>query len=487
MIQLLPGNWGVRLSMLSVAIWWAIFSIPLFRRVPEPPSASQKLQPGETLLRVSFGRLRDTLREIRHYRELFKYLVAFLIYNDGIGIVISIAAIYAAELGFGLTESILAIMLVQFVGIPYSLIFGNLPSSSDKRQTMYVAFVLFNIVALPLVGMGGRYLLPQGLTGTPSPPFMDTATAVGEGVYQVAGDTLTQIGAWQLETVTASTRGADEDASYASTSTIGDRLDFAFNGQQVILTYSTGPDYGIWAVEIDGAPLLADDAPMTIDAYRPTIRYDETITLQATEEGDHLLSLVNMATRAPDSSGNVMSISQIEVKPPLRTSNLLAIIGILLGTQVIGLIFAFLLGPTFFAGIAERLDTRGSIIIALVAYTIIAIWGYFLNSVVEFWFLAWLVAVVQGGSQALSRSLYAAMSPTALSGEFFGLFSIMSKFASFLSPLVFAAAVAIFGSSRPGILSIVIFFIVGIILLAQVDVAEGKRFAKAKDAALMAS
>jgi UMF1 family MFS transporter len=150
-------------------------------------------------------------------------------------------------------------------------------------------------------------------------------------------------------------------------------------------------------------------------------------------------------------------------------------------------LLAFLLGPTLFANIAEKLDTKRSIIVALIAYALIAIWGFFLNSVIEFWFLAWMVGVVQGGSQALSRSLYAAMSPTSMSGEFFGLFSIMSKFASFLSPLVFAAAVAIFDSSRPGVLSIIVFFLVGIFLLTRVDVEEGKRVAREKDAALLAA
>ena len=81
---------------------------------------------------------------------------------------------------------------------------------------------------------------------------------------------------------------------------------------------------------------------------------------------------------------------------------------------------------------------------------IVAIWGYFLDSVVEFWFLAWMVAIVQGGSQALSRSLYAALSPAAKSGEFFGLFGIMEKFSAIIGPLLFAAAGIIFGSSRPG-------------------------------------
>jgi MFS family permease len=139
------------------------------------------------------------------------------------------------------------------------------------------------------------------------------------------------------------------------------------------------------------------------------------------------------------------------------------------------LLLAFLLGPLLFTGLAGTLDTKRSIFLALVAYTVIAIWGYFLDSVIEFWFLAWMVAVVQGGSQALSRSLYASMSPASKSGEFFGFFSVMEKASSFSGPLLFALAVALFGSSRPGVLSLILFFIIGGFLLTRVNVEEGRR------------
>ena len=489
MIQFMPeNNWGVRLSMLSVALWWALFSIPLFRRVPEPPAATEKLVPGESLIGRSFGRVLETLREVRQYSELFKFLVAFLIYNDGIGVIISIATIYAAELGFGLIESVLAILLVQFVGIPYSLIFGNLPSRSDRRQTMFTAFIVFNIVALPTVGLAGRFLLPREIVGRPSPPFVDTASAVGQGVYSVDASAMELEGGWELVTVAADLLGQDEDATYAVTAAPNARLTFPFNGQSVELTYRTGPDHGIWTAMIDGEPLLDDEGqPVTINAYSQTVRYDVTREFDAGEEGEHVLGLVNTGRSDPQSSGTVMAVSQIEVLPPQRTSNLGAVVGLLLGLEVVGLLFAFLLGPALFSGLADTLDTRRSIMLALITYTLIATWGFFLNSVIEFWFLAWMVGVVQGGSQALSRSLYAAMSPNAMSGEFFGLFSIMSKFASFLGPLVFAAAVALFDSSRPAILSIVLFFLVGMWLLSRVDVEEGKRVAREKDRELLGS
>ncbi|MDT8305153.1 MAG: MFS transporter, partial [Anaerolineae bacterium] len=148
MIFLLPeDNLGSRLSFLSVAIWWAVFSIPLFRVVPEPPAATVTLAPGENVLTATFSRLRNTFSHLRRYRELLKFLIAFLIYNDGIGTIIGVAAIYGAELGFGAIELIAAILLVQFVGIPFSLIFGRLPRAGDVRRPLFFAFILFNIIA----------------------------------------------------------------------------------------------------------------------------------------------------------------------------------------------------------------------------------------------------------------------------------------------------------------------------------------------------
>ncbi len=500
MIQFMEGTWGARLSFLSVAIWWAVFSIPLFRDVPEPRSATKKLEPGESLIGVSFGRLRKTLSEIREYKELFKYLVAYLIYNDGIGTIIGVAAIYGAELGFGTLELILALLLVQFVGIPFSLIFGNLPSQGDWRQPMFLAFVIFNVIMLPVVGIGGRFVLPKSLTGNPSPNFVETATAVGQGAHYIDNPKFTFSGNWQGGVVTGEVRGEscawyafwcnpDEfNVPYAISREPSARLNLPFNGQSLKLTHSSGPDHGIWVVEIDGQPLLNEDgSPFLIDAYNPTERYDDTITFRAPTEGTHMLTLINSGEKNPNSTGFVISVSKIEVLPPLRTSNLGAILGMLIGLQAVGALFAYLFGPRLFTGMAQRVDTQRSILLAVGTYAIIATWGFFLNSVIEYWYLAWMVAVVQGGSQALSRSLYASLSPPSMSGEFFGLFSIMSKFAGFVSPIFFIVAIAIFDSSRPGILSVVALFILGGYLLTRVDVAEGKRVAQEKEAELLAN
>jgi UMF1 family MFS transporter len=182
----------------------------------------------------------------------------------------------------------------------------------------------------------------------------------------------------------------------------------------------------------------------------------------------------------------LMAIARVEVQPPERQQSLPLILLIIALVQAAAAVFALLLGR-FFAGAAATLNTKRSILLALFIYSVIAAWGFFVDSTVEFWLLAWMVAIVQGGSQALSRSLFSSMSPREKSGEFFGLYGIMEKFSSILGPLVFAGAVVVFGSSRPAILSLIAFFIIGGWLLARVNVPEGQRVAREEDAAVLRS
>jgi UMF1 family MFS transporter len=88
------------------------------------------------------------------------------------------------------------------------------------------------------------------------------------------------------------------------------------------------------------------------------------------------------------------------------------------------------------------------------------------------------VGLVQGGCQALSRSLFASMIPAHKAGEFFGLFGVLERFANVLGPLAFSAAIAWSGSTRAGILPLILFFVGGAILLSRVNVEAGRRTAQ---------
>jgi UMF1 family MFS transporter len=496
MLQLIPDTWfdyaGIRLSFLSVAVWWAIFSIPIFRDVPEPPAATAALQPGETVIGASFARIRETFGELRHYSELFKYLVAYLIYNDAINTIIGIAVIYGAELGFATLELVLALLMVQFIGVPFTLIFGNLPrQSGDNRRHYYLAFVIFNAIAMPILGVIGGSVLSPDITGKPPAPYLTTDTHLGEGIYTVNGEEIVLEGDWQPFTVSSQEQAGSgilgqltmmfsppAEAVYMQSS--GGIIEFPINGQRFELDYATAPQNGTFTVEYDGTPLTETDddgntVPVVIDTRDEVMRFNESQVITLPEPGAYTVQLI------PADAADTLQVTAIHVLPPLRSSSLPLIFALLLVTQAVGAVFAFISGR-FFKPLADTLDTRRSILVSILVYCIIAVWGFFLQSTIEFWYLAWMVAIVQGGSQALSRSLYASMCPSSKSGEFFGLFSIMSKFASIIGPLLFAAAVAIFGNSRPGILSLVVLFVIGAYLLMRVNIEEGQRVAKEEDA-----
>ena len=109
---------------------------------------------------------------------------------------------------------------------------------------------------------------------------------------------------------------------------------------------------------------------------------------------------------------------------------------------------------------------------------LISLVGYFMTTIWQFFLLSFMVATVQGGSQALSRSLFATMIPKHKSSEFFGFFGVFEKFAGIIGPLLFAVTVRMTGSSRNAILSVIAFFVVGAALLWMVDVEKGQAAAR---------
>ena len=256
-----------RLAFVSVAVWWAIFAIPVLRKVGEP---KRMVEQDESIANVSLGksivtaftRLAETVRELREYKQAFLAMLAFTIYNDGIQTIIKMASVYGSEIGIQQGDLIKAILLVQFIGIPFAFAFGAL---------------------------------------------------------------------------------------------------------------------------------------------------------------------------------------------------------------------------------AGKVGTKRSIFLGLVVYAGICIFAYNMKTTREFYILAMLVGLVQGGTQALSRSLFARMIPKHKSGEFFGFYSVFEKFGGILGPLLFGIALGQSGSSRIAILSVVAFFIVGGAILSFVNVSVGEAAARAADARTMSA
>jgi UMF1 family MFS transporter len=159
-------------------------------------------------------------------------------------------------------------------------------------------------------------------------------------------------------------------------------------------------------------------------------------------------------------------------------------IGISMTDMIIALIITQFVGIPFtfaFGWLAARLGTKRAILLALGVYVIVSVAGFFMQTATHFYILAFMVGMVQGGSQALSRSLYGSMIPKDQSAEFYGFYSTSSKFAGILGPLLFGVVSQLAGGSRLSILSLIVFFVVGGFLLTRVDEQEGRRVARQEE------
>lgn len=143
------GTWPARLAFLSAAVWWLVFSIPLLRRVPEPRATGQR---GDARARFSisaaFSQPWRTFGELRRYRHALIMLAAFLVYNDGIGTIIKMAAILGTEAGIGQDVILAAIVMVQLVGIPFTVLFGALAGRIGAKWAVFCGLCIYLGIAV---------------------------------------------------------------------------------------------------------------------------------------------------------------------------------------------------------------------------------------------------------------------------------------------------------------------------------------------------
>ena len=140
----------------------------------------------------------------------------------------------------------------------------------------------------------------------------------------------------------------------------------------------------------------------------------------------------------------------------------------LLITQFIGFPSAILFGY-----LGEKIGPKAGIQIAISVYIVVVLWAYQMDSSWEFYVLAILIGLVQGGVQSLSRSLYARIIPPNQSAEFFGFYNMLGKFAAVLGPILVGWVTIMTGSHRIAMLSIIVLFVSGALLLRKVNVEQG--------------
>jgi len=131
--------------------------------------------------------------------------------------------------------------------------------------------------------------------------------------------------------------------------------------------------------------------------------------------------------------------------------------------------FVAMPGTLIFGRLAEVYGAKRSLYLALTLFIVVTIFAYFMNTAWEFWLLGFIIALILGGSQAVSRSFFSSLIPKGKHAEFFGFYAISTKFASVFGPLLFALIIDLTGSARLSILALTFFFIIGIILLTRVN------------------
>lgn len=130
---------AVKLSFLTVALWWALFSIPLFLWVEEPRNAGD---PGQAL-RQGLRQLAETFRQIRRLRPVFLFLLGYWFYIDGVDTIIRMAVNYGKTLGFDSDDLITALLITQFVGFPAAIAFGKLGERIGARHGLFIGIGVY--------------------------------------------------------------------------------------------------------------------------------------------------------------------------------------------------------------------------------------------------------------------------------------------------------------------------------------------------------
>lgn len=131
---------AVRFSFLTVAVWWAVFTIPLIKWVPE---VKRELPEGINFVVAGFRQFGNTFSKVRHLRVLFTFLIAYWLYIDGVDTIIRMAVDYGMSLGFDKNSLIVALLITQFIGFPSALVFGKLGKLWGVKRSIYLAIAIY--------------------------------------------------------------------------------------------------------------------------------------------------------------------------------------------------------------------------------------------------------------------------------------------------------------------------------------------------------
>ncbi|MFQ5709652.1 MAG: MFS transporter [bacterium] len=146
---------AVKVAFLTVALWWAVFTVPLMLFVSEPKRGHSKSM--RESIRKGLHQLRTTFGKVRHLKTVFLFLVAYWLYIDGVDTIVRMAVDYGKSIGFATKDLITAIVIVQFVGFPSAIAFGRLGEKIGPKRAIYLAIAVYMGVVAWAVVMTEKY------------------------------------------------------------------------------------------------------------------------------------------------------------------------------------------------------------------------------------------------------------------------------------------------------------------------------------------
>ena len=133
---------SAKISFFIVALWWLVFSIPILKNVKQ----NYFIEPKKHPIKESFIRLFKTFKEIRKYKQAFLFLIAYFFYIDGVDTIITMAAVYGRDIGLSVTLLISAILMIQIVAFPFTLIYGKMADKFSAKPMLFVGIGIYVII-----------------------------------------------------------------------------------------------------------------------------------------------------------------------------------------------------------------------------------------------------------------------------------------------------------------------------------------------------
>jgi MFS transporter, UMF1 family len=133
-----------QIAFLITAIWWGLFAIPILRNVRQ----NYFVEPDQNPIKNSFKRIGKTFKNIRQYRALFLFLLAYFFYIDGVGTIITMSTAYGSDLGISSTNLLIILFVTQVVAAPFSILFGRLSYRFSGKKMLYVGIFIYIIVCI---------------------------------------------------------------------------------------------------------------------------------------------------------------------------------------------------------------------------------------------------------------------------------------------------------------------------------------------------